>query len=380
MELGTTILTAITAQFVLCALTSLYWSGLWRKDVRAAWRAAVREQYYDGTLDSDDVDSYLCTLDIHTNGSATGPTVAYVHGGSWFRGTPRCFFYSGNAAPYFASQKGVIGASIGYRLAKARPIVLYLLYPLAVTTVISLVCICCAVPFVGTEIPWCQVAAVVCVSTFSFMWSHGLHPLGGHTYRIREKGVTGNEMLRDLARGVKFLKDRGRALALRDQRIFLVGHSAGAHLSACLLSGGWHLKEVGLEPGDISGVALLCGPLDLEHLVHKHLHPIMARFVRSMALDPAFGPDTSSWTSWKPAALLGKMNFGKHCPKWLLFTGTKDKLVSADDSDKLEVKLREVGVDVHRKWFNGGHLPSDFGRRSDTVIPEVLALFGITTP
>jgi acetyl esterase/lipase len=63
----------------------------------------------------------------------------------------------------------------------------------------------------------------------------------------------------DVAMSLKFLLDRAPSLGFDRRRVVLMGHSAGAHLSALVGTDERYLRKAGLAPADIAGVILLDG-------------------------------------------------------------------------------------------------------------------------
>jgi arylformamidase len=114
-------------------------------------------------------------------GSATGPVLAYIHGGGWSQGDKAMV----HSLPEYAQRHGLTFASIGYRLVPQ---------------------------------------------------------------------VTPREQAQDVAAAVASLKRThpGRPL-------FLMGHSAGAHLAALVGADPTYLAEQELQPSDLAGVILLDG-------------------------------------------------------------------------------------------------------------------------
>merc|ERR1712070_452921 len=166
-------------------------------------------------------------------------------------------------------------------------------------------------------------------------------------------------MLEDVARALRYLKDRASTRPDQDKRIMLVGHSAGAQLCAQLLLQPSYLQAVGMASKDIDAVALLCGPLDLPYMMEVHLGLSARVFMRHMAMRPAFGPE-AAWPAWSPALLrhpedcamesvemqegmqkgLKRVNVG---PRWMILTGTTDSMVSPHGSDELAKTLEKAG-------------------------------------
>jgi len=112
-----------------------------------------------------------------------------------------------------------------------------------------------------------------------------------------------------------------------DERLFLAGHSAGAYNVTMAALDPRYLAVHGLDPGIISGIAVLAGPFDFLPL-------------DGPATREAFGhwpdlPETQpvNWVS--PAS-----------PPFLLITGADDRTVYPRNSERLSARLRENGMEA----------------------------------
>ncbi len=65
-----------------------------------------------------------------------------------------------------------------------------------------------------------------------------------------------------IRRAAVWLLDRASSFGAAPGRVFVSGHSSGAHLAACLLDAGWQARA-GLAPGAIAGAVLVSGLYDL---------------------------------------------------------------------------------------------------------------------
>ncbi len=71
--------------------------------------------------------------------------------------------------------------------------------------------------------------------------------------------VTAKECAQDVAAAIAKVREVAAASGGDPNRIFVVGHSAGAHLAALVATDPGFLKPYGLEPSDLAGVVLLDG-------------------------------------------------------------------------------------------------------------------------
>lgn len=119
-------------------------------------------------------------------------------------------------------------------------------------------------------------------------------------------------------------------------RLFVAGHSAGAHEAALLAYDPRWLAAVGGDPGWIRGVIALSGPHALEADT-ADLRPIFA---------PPFGP-----ADWKPVA-----HASARSPPTLLLHGASDDIVDIRHSEALASALRAAGADVTlRRYEHRNH-------------------------
>jgi acetyl esterase/lipase len=132
------------------------------------------------------------------------------------------------------------------------------------------------------------------------------------------------DFLDDGAQAVRWVKDNAKRFGGDPQKIFLMGHSAGAHIAAMLAIDATWLQKVGLAPGrDIAGLIGISGPYDFVPLKDETLKIIFGGADR---------PETQPISYVTPGA-----------PPALLLTGGKDDVVGAGNSTRLAEKLRAAG-------------------------------------
>ncbi len=135
------------------------------------------------------------------------------------------------------------------------------------------------------------------------------------------------DFLDDGARAVRWVKDNAEKFGGDPDKIFLMGHSAGAHIAAMLSIDATWLNKVGLAPGrDIAGLIGLAGPYDFLPLKDEELIVIFGGANR---------PETQPISYVTPGA-----------PPALLLTGDKDDVVGAGNSTRLAERLRAAGNDA----------------------------------
>lgn len=117
-------------------------------------------------------------------------------------------------------------------------------------------------------------------------------------------------------------------------RIFLMGHSAGAHIAAMLALDPQFLAGAGLAPAQLSGFIGLAGPYDFLPLKKETLKRI-------------FAPEAA-------IARTQPINFvSASAPPTLLATGEQDSVVSPGNTQRLAARLREKGVPVRELRYAG---------------------------
>jgi acetyl esterase/lipase len=130
----------------------------------------------------------------------------------------------------------------------------------------------------------------------------------------------------DGARAVRWVKDNAARFGGDPGKIFLMGHSAGAHIAAMLSVDGRWLQKVGMLPSsDIAGLIGIAGPYDFLPL-------------RDGVYKTIFGgnrPETQPITHVGPGA-----------PASLLLTGGKDNIVDPGNSTRFAERLRAAGNDA----------------------------------
>ena len=132
------------------------------------------------------------------------------------------------------------------------------------------------------------------------------------------------DFIEDAALAVRWVKDNAARFGGDPKKIFLQGHSAGAHIAAMLAIDGRWLHKVGLAPGrDIVGLIGIAGPYDFMPLRDEILKVIFGGAER---------PETQPIFHVSPGA-----------PPALLMTGSRDRLVEPGNSTRLAERLRATG-------------------------------------
>lgn len=132
------------------------------------------------------------------------------------------------------------------------------------------------------------------------------------------------DFMYDTARAVAWARDNAARLGGDPSRVFVMGHSAGAHMVALLATDRRYLASVGIEPRDLAGVVALAGPYDFLPLTDPELWEV-------------FGEE-ADWPRSQP------VNFADGDePPFLLLHGSQDRIVWALNSERLLAKLQAAG-------------------------------------
>jgi acetyl esterase/lipase len=146
------------------------------------------------------------------------------------------------------------------------------------------------------------------------------------------------EFVNDGAAATRWVKDNIVRFNGDPRRIFLMGHSAGAHIAALLALDSRYLAGNGLAPAELAGMIGLAGPYDFLPL-------------ESATLKVIFGPESERWHS-QPINYADGRN-----PPLLLLTGTDDTTVDPGNTERLASKVRAHGGSVQVRTFGGmGHV------------------------
>jgi acetyl esterase/lipase len=129
----------------------------------------------------------------------------------------------------------------------------------------------------------------------------------------------------DAAHAVRWAFDHADELGGDPRRIFLIGHSAGAHIAALLGTDSRYLTSVGIAPTDLAGVIGISGPYDFLPLTDPDLIEV-------------FG-ESRDWPASQPVNFVDGDE-----PPFLLLHGLDDRVVWPQNSRSLQSKLRDQKV------------------------------------
>jgi acetyl esterase/lipase len=141
-------------------------------------------------------------------------------------------------------------------------------------------------------------------------------------YRLYPQ-VTFPGWVEDAARAVRWASDSIGSYGGDPKRIFIVGHSAGAHTAALLALDPHYLRRAGVPPGTVRGVVSLAGPV--------------ATAWTDSDIKALMGPP-ESWRASYPLEHADGTG-----PPLLLLHGALDETVAAQNSVQLGSRIRELG-------------------------------------
>ena len=146
------------------------------------------------------------------------------------------------------------------------------------------------------------------------------------------------EFMADPASAAKWVKANINQYGGDPNKVFLAGHSAGAHIAVMLALNAEYLAKQNLAPHDFSGVIGLAGPYDFLPLKSDRLKAI-------------FGDETEQWKS-QPINFVDGKN-----PPLLLAVGKKDGTVWPRNTYNLAKKIKENnGLVEVSEYANYGHI------------------------
>ncbi|MGI9201916.1 MAG: NAD(P)H-binding protein [Woeseiaceae bacterium] len=142
--------------------------------------------------------------------------------------------------------------------------------------------------------------------------------------------------IEDGAAAVAWSLEHAGSYGADPKSLFLMGHSAGAHIAAMLSMDSSYLAAYSIDTGQIQGLVGLSGPYDFLPLTEGYLLDVFPEETR----------EASQPVNYVTA----------EAPPTLLIHGTDDDIVYAANSESLAATLAENGVDVTLKLYEGaGH-------------------------
>jgi len=178
-------------------------------------------------------------------------------------------------------------------------------------------------------------------------------------YRLSPE-VVHPEHARDVARAVAWLYRNSDKYGWASGKIYLVGHSAGAHLAALVAVQPSYFAALGAKPDIIKGVVAISGIYDLT------LGGVTAR----MLYEPVFGSDPAVLAEASPA-----LQLGKDSPPFLLLYAQNDYPSMDVQARRFQRALKQAGIPGSTTMIPGrDHISiiSGLAREGDPVRKMVL--------
>ncbi|CAN7215552.1 alpha/beta hydrolase [Caballeronia sp. LjRoot31] len=141
----------------------------------------------------------------------------------------------------------------------------------------------------------------------------------------------------DAAAAARWTRDHAHEFGGDPSRLFVMGHSAGAHLAALIATDPRYLASQSMSKADLRGVIGLAGPYDFLPLTDPTLFDVFPEGTRAESQPINF--------------VTG------HEPPMFLAAGTDDTVVDPGNTDRLAAMLRKHGDSVEVKHYDGfGHI------------------------
>lgn len=171
--------------------------------------------------------------------------------------------------------------------------------------------------------------------------------------------VSVKEMTGDIAKAIRWVHDHAKEYGGDPDSIFVMGHSAGAHLAALVSTDDRYLKAEGLSLSIIKG----CVPVDVS------VYDIPKRLKDGGAVPPAtfqevFGETDESHRDLSPATHVGK---GKNIPSFLILH-VADRPDTKAQSQWFAARLQDAGASatvVAAEGKTHGTINSELGLPDD---------------
>jgi len=173
----------------------------------------------------------------------------------------------------------------------------------------------------------------------------------------------------DVAKAIKYTVDHAQEWGGDSERIFLMGHSAGAHLVDLIATNQRFLKEVGVNPLSIKGVISL-DTASLDLLERTNEDSFEGKHVGGM-IEQAFGKNPEMLKDGSPTLNITK---GAEYPKFLMFYGERRR-TAQQHHDAFSRRMRSVGGEVSLKPVPLSHRDINLaaGDSSSQVFKQVKA-------
>jgi acetyl esterase/lipase len=243
------------------------------------------------------------------------PVTIHVHGGGWQRGDRANEWRGGPNAGRSIARHGMVGVCPSYRLAAPGwfGIVIWI-------SILSFLAVCIASSFsewvwAALFTRWLQLVTIVLL-------------VGVVNRRFDRSKVQHPEPALDVCRAVKWVREHlvEHVPQADVDRIFLSGHSAGAHLVSLVSTDSRYYRMVGLtDTSFIRGVCSVSGIYSLYGPVHLNPEALRNRLFRLTYGAAAFGPAKAGLIDASPIT-----HVSKAAPPFLLMSAASDMGLEID--------------------------------------------------
>lgn len=148
------------------------------------------------------------------------------------------------------------------------------------------------------------------------------------------------EQVLDVAKAIKYAVDHAQEWGGDPERIFLMGHSAGAHLVDLVATNQRFLQEVGVKPTSIKGVISL-DTASLDLLKRTQEESMEGKHVGAM-IEQAFGKSSEMLKDGSPTLNIHK---GAYYPPFLMYCGERRRSC-IEQHKEFAHQLKNVGAKV----------------------------------
>lgn len=173
------------------------------------------------------------------------------------------------------------------------------------------------------------------------------------------------QIISDVATAVAWTKKTAADYDADPNALWLMGHSAGAHMVALLATDARWLKDVGVSPGDVSGFIAMSAIYDLEDMAKKNDASFNETVVRT-----TFGPDAAALTAFSPIR-----HFRLGMPKMLMLTAEKDfpYLIAQEEAARRKLADLHASPDAYViPGYTHMDMVLKFGRDEDEASRRVI--------
>lgn len=184
--------------------------------------------------------------------------------------------------------------------------------------------------------------------------------------------------VQDVAAAISWIHDRINQYGGDKNHIYLIGHSAGAHLAALVATNDQYLNAMGKNLSAIKGVILLdSAGYDLNRAVDDMGD---GKELRNRMYEESFGKDRKLWTTASPTRYVAS---NKGIPPFLIFYNSDSRSTRITLSNDFAGSLRKAGVSVKVVSVPGKNhqaMNSDVGNPGDILTVNILEFLKKLSP